>query len=136
MIITGHAVDLYDPETIRASMGSFFKLPLARVPSFNDVKGWLLELKEKYRHIQFIGTSEKGQKDLDRCNFAGPVVVFMGNESEGLSFNYEQMSDALVRIPMAPGSSASSLNVSNAASIFLYEIFRQRKNLPKTASST
>jgi tRNA G18 (ribose-2'-O)-methylase SpoU len=133
LVITGHAVDLYDPETIRASMGSFFKVPVARVPSFNDVKGWLMELKDKYPHIQFIGTSEKGQKDLDKCNFAGPVVVFMGNEAEGLSFNYEQISDALVRIPMAADSSASSLNVANAASIFLYEIIRQRRALLKAS---
>ena len=134
LIITGHAVDLYDPETIRASMGSFFKLPMARVPSFNDVKGWLLGLKEKYRKIQFVGTSEKGQKDLDKCNFAGPVAVFMGNEAEGLSFNYEQISDALIRIPMSDSSSASSLNVSNAASIFLYEISRQRRNVKGPAT--
>jgi tRNA G18 (ribose-2'-O)-methylase SpoU len=134
LIITGHAVDLYDPETIRASMGSFFKIPLARVPSFNDVKGWLLELKDKYPHIQFVGTSEKGQKDLDKCNFKGPVVVFMGNEAEGLSFNYEQLSDVLVRIPMSDTSSASSLNVANAASICLYEIFRQRRTLQKSVA--
>jgi tRNA G18 (ribose-2'-O)-methylase SpoU len=136
LIITGHAVDLYDPETIRASMGSFFKLPMARVPSFNDVKGWLLGLKEKYRKIQFVGTSEKGQKDLDKCNFAGPVAVFMGNEAEGLSFNYEQMSDVLVRIPMSENSSASSLNVSNATSIFLYEISRQRRNVKEPTTIT
>jgi tRNA G18 (ribose-2'-O)-methylase SpoU len=136
LIITGHAVDLYDPETIRASMGSFFKLPMARVPSFNDVKGWLLGLKEKYRKIQFVGTSEKGQKDLDKCNFAGPVAVFMGNEAEGLSFNYEEMSDVLVRIPMSENSSASSLNVSNAASIFLYEISRQRRNVKEPTTIT
>jgi tRNA G18 (ribose-2'-O)-methylase SpoU len=134
LVITGHAVDLYDPETIRASMGSFFKLPVARVPSFNDIKSWLLGLKEKYRKIQFIGTSEKGHRDLDKCNFAGPVALFIGNESEGLSFNYEQISDALVRIHMSENSSASSLNVSNAAAIFLYEISRQRRNIKDLTS--
>jgi tRNA G18 (ribose-2'-O)-methylase SpoU len=61
-------------------------------------------------------------------------VVFMGNEAEGLSFNYEQLSDVLVRIPMSDTSSASSLNVANAASICLYEIFRQRRTLQKSVA--
>ncbi len=135
LIITGHSVDMYDTETIRASMGSFFKLPLARVPSFKDIRGWLQDLKEKHSDTQFIGTSEKGQITIDECRFSRPVVIFMGNETAGLSWNYEQLSDALVRIPMAAGSSASSLNVASAASIFLYEIVRQRKILDQSSVS-
>jgi 23S rRNA (uridine2479-2'-O)-methyltransferase len=129
LIITGHAVDLYDPETIRASMGSFFKLPVMRVPSFNSLSQWVGVLKTEYPAVRVAGTSEKGEIEIDKYDFTQPVVLLIGNESDGLSWNYEKMSDVLVRIPMSDSTSASSLNVACATSIFLYEIARQRRPL-------
>jgi 23S rRNA (uridine2479-2'-O)-methyltransferase len=126
LIITGHAVDLYDPEVIRASTGSFFKLPMVRIPSFNEVSTYIGQLKHRYPQLRVVGTSEKGEAAIDEYDFTGPVVVLLGNEAEGLSQSYAEISDALVRIPMSSTTSASSLNVACAASIFLYEVNRQR----------
>jgi len=126
LIITGHAVDLYDTETIRASTGSFFKLPVVYVPAITDLEQWLNKARNDFPDLVTAGTSEKGDIDIDRYEFTRPAIILMGNETAGLSRNLLQMSDVLVKIPMAPDTSASSLNVASAASIFLYEINRQR----------
>lgn len=128
LIVTGHAVDLYDPEVIRASTGSFFKLPLVRIPSFNEVSAYIGQLKKRYERLRVVGTSEKGKVVISEYDFKRPVVLLLGNEAEGLSWNFEQMCDDMVRIPMSLDTSASSLNVACAASIFLYEVFRQRNS--------
>lgn len=128
LIITGHSVDLYDPEVIRASTGSFFKLPVIRMPSFSEISHYVENLKTQYPALQVVGTSEKGNLTIDSFNFCRPVIILMGNETDGLSWNFEQMSDNLVRIPMSNETSASSLNVACAASIFLYEVLRQRSH--------
>lgn len=52
LAITGRAVDLYDPETISASMGSFFKLPVIRLESHDSVLKWIAELRIKYTNMQ------------------------------------------------------------------------------------
>jgi tRNA G18 (ribose-2'-O)-methylase SpoU len=124
LIITGHAVDLYDPETIRASMGSFFNLSTIRMSSPQEVQQWVLHLKESYADIQVVGTSAKGNKELFYADFLKPTVLLIGNETDGLSHKYKEMSDTTVKIPI--GGSASSLNVACANSIILYEINRQR----------
>ena len=127
LIVTGHGVDIYDPETIGASMGSFFKVPVVNVASFSELTGWIKELKSKYPALQVIGTSAHGRVDIAACDFNLPTVLLIGNETEGLSRNYKEMSDTMVCIAMSAESSASSLNVACAASICLYEINRQRK---------
>ncbi|MDD5191050.1 MAG: TrmH family RNA methyltransferase [Dehalococcoidales bacterium] len=127
LIVTGHGVDIYDPETIGASMGSFFKVPVVNISTFAELTGWLQKLKAQYPGLQVIGTSAHGSTDIAACDFKLPTILLIGNETEGLSRNYKEMSDKLVFIPMSPASSASSLNVACAASICLYEINRQRK---------
>jgi TrmH family RNA methyltransferase len=63
--------------------------------------------------------------ELSAHDFRPGTVVLLGNEARGLSQGYQQMCDAIVRIPMS--GSVSSLNVSVAASIVLYEASRQRR---------
>lgn len=124
LIITGHAVDLYDPETIVSSVGSFFSLPTLRLPSYKQVYDWIETLKIQYSNLQIIGTSAHGDCNVNQCDFSKPTIVLIGNETIGLSRNYIELSDSLIKIPI--GGYASSLNVSCAASIVLYEVKRQR----------
>ena len=63
--------------------------------------------------------------DLPAHDFAPPTVIVLGNERRGLGRAYKAMCDARVRIPMC--GAATSLNVSVAASIVLYEAARQRR---------
>lgn len=124
LIITGHAVDLYEPETIISSTGSFFKLPTIRLQKYSDIVDLVLNMKPKHPDVQIIGTDECGEVSINQCEFNKPTVLLIGNETDGLSRNYKQVCDEIAKIPI--GGSASSLNVACATSILLYEISRQR----------
>lgn len=124
LIITGHSVDLYDPETISASVGSLFALPAVRLPSDKALEPWIAAARERLGALQVVGCDEHGDVLLSACDFRGPTLLVMGNEKWGMSAAYRERCDVIARIPMA--GSASSLNVASATSIFLYEITRQR----------
>jgi tRNA G18 (ribose-2'-O)-methylase SpoU len=124
LIMTGHAVDLYDPETVISSVGTIFSLPALRLPSHKEVYDWVQDLKGNYPDLQVVGSSAGGDRLINQCDFTKPTVLLLGNETMGLSRNYKDMCDIIARIPI--DGAASSLNVSCAASIMLYEIRRQR----------
>ncbi|MHB8625084.1 MAG: TrmH family RNA methyltransferase [Aggregatilineales bacterium] len=125
LVITGHSADLYDPETISATTGSLFALPVVRQAGLNDVRPWLETIRQRIGSLQLVGSSEDAPEDVATHDFTGPTVIALGNETWGLSAAYQAACNRLVRIPM--GGSASSLNVACAASILLYEIDRQRR---------
>ncbi|HWQ15954.1 MAG TPA: RNA methyltransferase [Roseiflexaceae bacterium] len=124
LVVTGHACDLYDPETIRASTGSLFALPSVRLPSHAVLLPWLDALRAAHPDLQVVGADERGERAIAAHDFTRPTVLLLGNETWGLSQAYRQLADALVRIPI--GGDASSLNVAVAGSIILYEVGRQR----------
>ena len=129
VIITGHSVDLFDPETIRASTGSFFSLPVVRLPSYKELIPWLGELKQHLDRLQIVGTSARAEIPIQSYSFTAPTILLVGNESHGLSENARVLCDAMVTIPMY--GSATSLNVACATSILLYEVDRQRRTREK-----
>ena len=111
--------------TIRASVDCLFSLPTTRVPSYRDLLPWFEKLRADCPNMQLVGTTAKSDTDIEQCNLARPTVLFIGNETMGLSSNLKELCDYLVRIPIH--GSASSLNVGCAASICLYEADRQRR---------
>ncbi|MDA2922348.1 rRNA methyltransferase [Patescibacteria group bacterium AH-259-L07] len=125
VIMTGHSVDLYEPKTIQASLGTLFSIPIIRLGSHNDLIPWIKKVKSKIGNFNIIGTTVKTDKTIDKTNFETPLMLLIGNETYGLSSNYKEICDNLVKIPIS--GSASSLNVACATSIFLYEINKQIK---------
>lgn len=125
MVLTGHATDLYDPEVISSSTGSFFALPVVRKASYKDVQEWVHRIRGGIGRIDVVGTSAKATEPLWQHAVNGAVMVLIGNETWGLSAAYKEMAEIMVQIP--GGGSATSLNVACAASIVLYEIERQRQ---------
>jgi TrmH family RNA methyltransferase len=125
LIVTGHAVDLYDPATITASRGSLFAVPVVRTESHADVAAWVGRARATLGACRIVGADEKAGDALFDHDFRAPTVAIFGNETHGLSRAYRQMCDATVRIPIQ--GTASSLNVSVAASVVFYEIGRQRR---------
>ena len=123
LIITGHAVDLYDPQTVRASMSSLFTLPVVRLPSHREVRNWANGIRRHHPSFRLVGTSAHGAHDIRQQTFERPLALVIGNETHGLSMNYAKVCDAMVQIPMQ--GSVSSLNVASAAAILLYEVERQ-----------
>ena len=124
IIVTGHCIDIYDPAVVRAATGSFFAVPVIRVPSAKDVFAWKNRLNDSGISLQVIATDEKGEETPTGVDLTRPTILLMGNETAGLCKAYRDSADYTVSIPMA--GSASSLNVSCATSIFLYECARQR----------
>lgn len=126
LIITGHAVDLYDPETIRATTGSFFAVPAVRLASHQQLVPWFEQVRNTLGALQIVGTSAQAQISIAECDFTPPTVLVIGNETHGLGEAYRALCDRMATIPM--DGSATSLNVACAASIMLYEIDRQRRH--------
>ena len=120
VIVTGHGVDLYDPATIRASVGSFFAVPCVALESHREVATWVTDLRRSNPGLSVVGTSARAESSIRDFQWGTEVVLLVGNETSGLSHAYREICDDVVRIPM--GGTATSLNAAVAASIVLYEI--------------
>ena len=124
IIVAGHAADVYDPRTVRASTGSLFARPVVRAPSHREVAVWVASQRARGCPMVIAGTDEHGDRDVFDVDFTQPTMLVVGNETAGLSNAWRELCDQMVRIPMS--GAASSLNVANAATTVLYEITRQR----------
>ncbi|MGH3383277.1 MAG: TrmH family RNA methyltransferase [Nocardioidaceae bacterium] len=119
VIVTGHAADIYDPRTVRASTGSLFAVPTVNADSPHDVVAWL-----RAHRLHLVGTDESGSTRIDQHDLTGPTAVVVGNETSGLSAAWRDACTDLVSIPI--GGAASSLNAAAAGVVVLYEAARQR----------
>lgn len=126
LILTGHAIDLYDPDVVVASMGSFFNMPVVRLADNSKLFEYIRKLKEEYPGFFTLGTTAHNETPVYRADLTAPLMLMMGNETMGLNKAFKEACDLLCTIPMAETSYASSFNVSCAASILMYEVTRQR----------
>lgn len=126
VIVTGHGVDLYDPSTVRASVGSLFAVPCIALPSHREVAAWVGDLRRAYGGLTLVGTSARASSPLRDFRWGAEVVLLVGNETSGLSYAYREMCDAVVGIPMR--GTATSLNAAVATSIALYELDAHRRS--------
>jgi TrmH family RNA methyltransferase len=124
LIVAGHAADVYDPKSVRASTGSLFAVPSVRVSAPGEVMTWLTAKRAAGIPVEVIGTDEDGDAAIFEADLTGPVLLLVGNETNGLSGAWREVCDHVVRIPMV--GSASSLNAANATTAVLYEASRQR----------
>ncbi|MFC5652760.1 TrmH family RNA methyltransferase [Paenibacillus solisilvae] len=113
------SVDLYNPKTVRSTMGSLFHLPIIEA----DLAELLPEAKKQ--GIRLVGTSLQASATCYGYDWSGPTWLLLGNESNGLSSYSLEMVDENVIIPMHGQS--ESLNVAMAGTVLLYEALRQRK---------
>ncbi|MBE5818940.1 MAG: RNA methyltransferase [Clostridiales bacterium] len=127
LIVTGHSVDLYDPEVVVSAMGSFFNMSVVRIANNNDLFGYIDKLKAKYPDFVAVGTTAHSQTPLYDVDMTRPLMLMMGNETMGLNKTFKEYCDILCTIPMSENSYASSFNVSCAASVLMYEVTRQRE---------
>ena len=118
----GHSADFYDPQCIRSSIGTVFHIPFHTFGSGNEVLAFLESLPVK---LTTVGTSARGTMPLRDADLTVPLLLIVGNETFGMSKQWREQCDLLLRIPIHGG--ASSLNLGSAASICLYEIARQRE---------
>jgi 23S rRNA (guanosine2251-2'-O)-methyltransferase len=110
---------------VKASAGAAEHLRIARV--VNLVRA-LEELKQ--RNLWIVGLDERGATEYDQFDLTGDCVLVLGREGAGLHELVRRTCDHLLRIPMAGG--VSSLNVSAAGAVVLYEAARQRRAAART----
>jgi TrmH family RNA methyltransferase len=122
VILVGDTTDPFAMETVRATMGSVFAVPVAKA-----TQGEFLAWRKGFSGI-VAGTHLKGAVDYRTVDFSGrPVLLLMGNEQQGLPDELAASCDRLVRIPQA--GRADSLNLAVATGVMLYEIRRDALTL-------
>lgn len=104
---------------VKSSAGAVEHMLIAKVTNITDT---LKELKEK--GLWVYGADIEGEEYYFQRDFNGPKVLVIGNEGKGISRLVKENCDFLMKIPML--GKISSLNASNAASILIYEVVRER----------
>jgi TrmH family RNA methyltransferase len=111
-------VSPFNPKVVRASAGSVFRLPVARV-KLSDALGSMKE-----HGLRRVATASHKGTPLDQAKPDGPLAIFIASEGAGLPRTPIKAIDERVAIPQAP--QVESLNAGVAASIVLYEVARQK----------
>ena len=126
VILVGESTDPFSMETVRATMGSVFAVPLVKA-SPSDFLAW-----KKTAGVQVVATHLAGAVDYRTNEYKKkPVVLLMGNEQSGLPEELAREADALARIPQA--GRADSLNLAIATGIMLFEARRHLLTLDARA---
>lgn len=126
LILVGETTDPFSLETVRATMGSVFAVPVAKATTEQFLK-W----RKGFPGL-VAGTHLKGAVDYRSVEFSGrPVLLLMGNEQQGLPDDLAAACDRLLRIPQA--GRADSLNLAVATGVMLYEVRRAALKLAPEA---
>ena len=120
VIMSKKTADLFNPKTIRSTMGSVYRMPFLYV---EDVVSLKAELEQK--GIRTFAAHLKGKNSYDQENYQGGTAFLIGNEGNGLTEEAAEAADCLIRIPMC--GKVESLNAAMAAGILMYEAARQRR---------
>ncbi|MFF5937639.1 TrmH family RNA methyltransferase [Streptomyces sp. NPDC012508] len=125
VVLTDASVDLYNPKSVRASVGSLFHLPVVvGVPVEQAVAGL------KSAGVRILAADGAGQNDLDdeldAGTMGGPTAWVFGNEAWGLPEETRALADAVVRVPIH--GKAESLNLATAAAVCLYASARAQRS--------
>ena len=119
IIVSRRTADLFQPKTIRATMGSIYRMPILQV---EEPAEFLPELAA--RNIRTYAAHLNGKESYRAQDYRGPAAILIGNEGNGLSGALAGRADRLVRFPME--GQVESLNAAIAAAVFMYEVHGQR----------
>lgn len=114
-------VDIYNPKTIRSTMGSIYRMPFVYVDD-------LEELLDRFRQkkITSYAADLGGRQSYDLENYKKSTAILIGNEGNGLRKEISDAADVKVQIPMH--GQVESLNAAIAASVLMFEVSRQRRS--------
>lgn len=120
VIMSRQTVDLFNPKTIRATMGSVYRVPFLYVDSLKEM---ITELHE--RGIHTYAAHLDGKRYYESFSFFEGTAFLIGNEGNGLSRETAELAEEYLKIPME--GRVESLNAAVAASLLMYEARRQRR---------
>lgn len=118
VVICDPQTDIYNPNSVRSSIGCIFTVPLA-VGSSDETCDWM-----KSKGIRSFAASLGSEIYYHDCDFRGPAAFIMGTESTGLSQFWLDNADLHIKIPML--GRIDSMNVSVSAAVLVFEAMRQR----------
>lgn len=113
VILIEPCADLFDPKTVRGSMGSLFNVPLVRMGDVPGLFGWL-----RAHELRPVGADARRGKVWGRGLWQGGVALVLGNEAQGLSEDVRAHLKNWARLPML--GKADSLNVAVAGGVLMY----------------
>jgi 23S rRNA (guanosine2251-2'-O)-methyltransferase len=119
LVISASGSAAINPDAIKTSAGALHRIPVCRQ---KDLAGTVRFLRES--GLRIFAATEKAEEVLYRADLTGPVGIIMGSEERGVSMALLKDADQWISIPMK--GRISSLNVSVAAGIVLFEVIRQR----------
>ncbi|MBE5884655.1 MAG: RNA methyltransferase [Lachnospiraceae bacterium] len=119
VIMSNNTVDIFNPKTIRATMGSIYRVPFLYV---EDLKATLQKLQEHGIHT--YAAHLEGEQYYDGVSFCEPTAFIIGNEGNGLTRDIADKADSYLKIPME--GQVESLNAAVATALLMYEAHRQR----------
>lgn len=120
VLLSRGCVDIYNPKTIRSTMGSVYRVPFLYT---DDLLGDMEKLHDK--GIVTYAAHLKGKGYYDEESYRGPTAFLIGNEGNGLSDELSEKAKQYIKIPME--GQLESLNAAVAAAILMYEASRQRR---------
>ena len=124
VVIVEPSVDLYDPQTVRATMGSLYALPIVRLADEGALTRWVEDLRAAGLPLLVVASSAHAAQLHYEADYRRPLVLLVGSERNGLPQSVRGSADLQVRLPMS--GRATSLNVAAATAALVYEIVRQR----------
>lgn len=122
IVMSDRTVDIYNPKTIRATMGSIYRVPFVCTENLCGAVG---QMREK--GICVYAAHLAGENYYDDLDFRKGTAFLIGNEGNGLSGELTERADSLLKIPME--GRVESLNAAVSAALLVYEAHRQRKIL-------
>lgn len=122
IIMSKDTVDIYNPKTIRSTMGALFRMPFIYVEDILEAADAL-----KKQNIALLAAHLDGDKNYYSENLKRPMALMIGNEGNGLTKELTDKADVLVKIPME--GQLESLNAAVSTAIILYEAYRQRAEI-------
>ena len=125
VILSRDCADLFNPKTIRSTMGSIYRVPFLYVSSLAEAIDWLRQKK-----VSVYAAHLQGKRWYDEENYTTGCAFLIGNEGNGLRPETAALADTYIKIPME--GKVESLNAAMASGILMYEAARQRR---KNASS-
>lgn len=121
VIMSSRTADVYNPKTIRSTMGAVYRVPFLYT---EDISSMIKMLREQGIMVY---AAHLGAEDFyDAYDYRRSTAFLIGNEANGLRDETAGCADALLGIPME--GKVESLNAAVASSILLYEAYRQRRN--------
>ena len=124
VVIVEPSVDLYDPQTVRATMGSLYALPIVHLADEGALTRWVEDLRAAGLPLLVVASSAHAAQLHYEADYRRPLVLLVGSERNGLPQSVRGSADLQVRLPMS--GRATSLNVAAATAALVYEIVRQR----------